>query len=283
MPRLQRKSFDTPEQVREFPNGKIRIVSLDETMVGDFRMEPGWRWSRDVKPIVGTDSCQNRHLGYVISGRLQVEMDDGTTIEIRAGDAFEIPPGHDAWVLGDEQWVTVEFTSARVFAVGPEDSGEGVVATLVFTDIVNSTSTLERLGDVAWRDLLLRHNEEMRAQIDRHRGREVNTTGDGFLAMFDGAGRAVRCGLGMAHAARSLGLEIRVGCHTGEVQPVGGDVRGIAVHAAARVMSLGGPGEVVVSSTTRDLLDGTGLELESIGSHELKGLSGPREVFRVNA
>ena len=177
--------------------------------------------------------------------------------------------------------MTVEWTSARIVGIAPEGPGERTLATVLFTDIVDSTATLERLGDAAWRDLLLRHNARLRDDLNTYRGREVTTTGDGFLAVFDGATRAVRCGVAMTRAARDMGLPIRVGVHTGEVEFVGGDVRGVAVHAAARVMSLAGPDEVFVSATTSDLLEGSGVRLEDAGSHELKGLTGRRQLFRV--
>ncbi|MEA2608367.1 MAG: hypothetical protein QOJ75_610 [Chloroflexota bacterium] len=281
MPRLQRKSFDHPDSVRRFEHGRIEIIELDETAVGRFIFAPGWRWSNDVAPIVGTSSCQNRHVGYAMSGLLHVAMDDGTNLEIRGGDAFEIPPGHDAWVVGDEGWDTVEFTSARVFAVGPDDSGERTLATILFTDIVGSTARLEKDGDAVWRRLVLEHNERIRTVIDRFRGREMATTGDGFLALFDGAARAVRAAAAMGDAVRDLGLEIRAGVHTGEVEIVGGQARGVAVHAAARVAAHAGPGEVLVSGTTHDLLDGSGLVFEARGSVELKGLTGARPIFAL--
>ena len=135
MPRLQRKAFATPDLVRSFPLGQVDVVNLDETYVARLRWEPGWRWSKDVKPVVQTASCENRHVGYVISGSLHVVMDDGTDLDIRAGDAFEIPPGHDAWVVGDEPWDTVEFASAAIYGAQP-DENESVLATILFTDIV---------------------------------------------------------------------------------------------------------------------------------------------------
>src|SRR4029079_1091053 len=156
MPRLQRKSLSAPDLVRTFPFGHVDIINLDETSVARFKWEPGWRWSKDVKPVVQTDSCQNRHVGYVISGALHVVMEDGTEVEITAGDAFESPPGHDAWVVGDEVWDTVEFTSAAVFGATP-DENETVLSTILFTDIVDSTATLSRVGDAAWRRLLHQH------------------------------------------------------------------------------------------------------------------------------
>ena len=111
MPRLQRKSFATPDQVREFLSGRMDIVTLDEMAIGRFVFRPGWRWSKDVAPISGTRSCQHRHVGYTISGSLEVRMDDGTSLVIGQGDAYEIPPGHDAWVVGDERFVGFEFES----------------------------------------------------------------------------------------------------------------------------------------------------------------------------
>ncbi len=281
MPRLQRKSFATPDQIRQFPAGRCDIVSLDEMSVGRFVFQPGWRWSKDVAPIAQTSSCQFRHLGYTISGSLHVHMDDGTTLLIGPGEAYEIPPGHDAWVIGDEDWCAVEFASAHTYGVPPEDFGERVLATILFSDIVASTATLERLGDHAWSQLLLEHNARIRAAIDRHRGREIDTTGDGFLALFNGAAKAVHAAALMDPAVADLGVRVRVGIHTGEVELAGGAARGVAVHAAARVASLAGPGEVLVSGMTRDLLDGAGLSFNSRGEHELKGLHGARPVFAL--
>jgi class 3 adenylate cyclase len=213
---------------------------------------------------------------------MHVQLDDGTAMEIEPKDAYEIPPGHDAWVVGDRPFITYEWASSRVFARPPEDD-DGVVVTLLFSDIVASTATLERIGDKAWRDLLVEHNAAMREQIANHRGREFDTSGDGFMAMFDGAARAVRCGLAMIRAASGLGLQVRVGCHTGEVMLVSGYAHGVAVHTAARLVALAGPNEVFVSATTRDLLGGGGFGLEGAGAFELKGLTGAREVFRVTS
>ena len=283
MPRLQFKSFATPDESRAFPNGSAQIVDLGEATIGLARWEPGWRWSTHLAAIAGTSSCQVHHLGYAISGRLRVEMDDGQTIEIPPDSAYEIPAGHDASVVGDEPFVTLEWTSAHVVGVGAEDAAERVLATVLFTDIVDSTATLARIGDQAWRDLLIEHNRRMRDQLNRFRGREIDTTGDGFLAVFDSASRAARCGLAMTDAARAMGTSIRVGIHTGEVEFIGGDARGVAVHAAARVLARAGADEVLVSSTTRDLLEGSGLSLEDAGAHELKGLPGSRSLYRVSA
>jgi class 3 adenylate cyclase len=281
MPRLQYKSFATPDEVRTFPKGHAEVVSLEEATVGRSQWSPGWRWSTDLAPIMGTRSCQVHHLGHSVSGVLHVVMDDGQALDIPPDSIFEIPPGHDAWVVGDEPWVTVEWTSARIVGIAPEGPGERVLATVLFTDIVESTATLQRVGDRAWQDLLRLHNARLRDDLNTFRGREVKTTGDGFLAVFDGATRAVRCAAAMIQTAKDIGLSIRIGLHTGEIEFVGSDVRGVAVHAAARVMALAGPDEVLVSSTTSDLLEGSGLLLEDAGTHELKGLSRQRQVFRL--
>ncbi len=281
MPRLQVKYFDDPDEARRIPKAHYETLNVDEAIVAYATFEPGWRWSTDLAPLIGSSSCPIHHLGYAVSGVCHVVMEDGQEVDIGPGGVYEIPPGHDAWVVGDEPWVTVEWQSGRPMAAMLEASGERVVASILFSDIVDSTGMLERLGDARWRDLLLEHNRLMREQLSMHRGREVKTTGDGFLAVFDGATRAVRCGRAMATAVGKLGIAIRVGVHTGEVEFVGQDARGVAVHAAARIMSVAEPGVVVVSSTTADLLEGSGIELADAGTHELKGLTGPRRLFRV--
>jgi class 3 adenylate cyclase len=211
-------------------------------MVGHAQFEPGWRWSTDVKHIVGTEWCEIRHIGYCLGGRLHVLDENGAESEIGPGDVYEIVPGHDAWVVGDELFEGVEFASSRQFGESANEPADRVVATILFTDIVDSTRHLSDMGDLRWRNVLLEHNKEMRRQLDGFRGREIDTTGDGFVALFDSAARAARCARSMTHAVEPLGLEIRAGLHTGEVEKVGGNVRGVAVHVAARVMSLAGAG-----------------------------------------
>jgi class 3 adenylate cyclase len=282
MPRLQAKSFAAPDDVRTMPGVRFFTVSLDEARVGHCSFESGWRWSTDLGPIVGTPSCGIRHLGYSMSGAVRVLMDDGQTLDIGPDTVFEIPPGHDKWVVGDVPWVTIEWgASGRALDEALHDAGDRSLATVMFTDIVDSTARLARVGDAAWHDLLVAHNARLREELNVYRGREVKTTGDGFLAVFDSATRAVRCAAAMTRSAQANDLPIRVGVHTGEVEFIGGDVRGIAVHAAARVLALAGPNEVLVSSTTSALLEGSELTLVDAGTHELKGLAGARQVFRL--
>ncbi len=281
MPHLQRKSFRAPDETRTLPHGKVDVLALGEVSMCRFLFQPGWRWSKDVGPIAGTRTCQHRHLGYTIGGYLHVRMEDGTELMIGPGDAYEIPPGHEAWVEGDQPWDSVEFTSGHTYARSPDDLGERILTTMLFSDIVDSTAVLERIGDRAWAELLQHHNERIRAAIDQFRGREMATLGDGFLAIFDGPARAVRAAAMMQTSVEDLGLHVRVGIHTGELEIVGGQARGVAVHAAARVSALAGAGEVFISGTTLDLLDGSGMTFESRGEHELKGLRGPRRIYAL--
>jgi class 3 adenylate cyclase len=281
VPRLQSKSFEKPDRARALGAGRLDLVDLDETTVGRVTLPAGWRWSRDVQPTVGTPSCQIRHVSYAISGVLHVLMDDGTEIDIKPGEAHEIPPGHEAWVVGDRAFVAVEWASSGLYGQSTEELGDRLLATILFTDIVDSTAAVARVGDGAWRQLLLDHNARLRARLDQFRGREVTTTGDGILAVFDAPVRAVRCAAEMGPAVADLGIRIRAGVHTGEIELVAGNPRGVAVHAAARIAALAGPGEVLVSATTRDLLEGADLAFEDRGMHELKGLTTPRQVFAL--
>ncbi len=275
----QAKSLRNPEAVRRFPNGRIETISHNETTIGRFVFEPGWRWSHDVGPIAGTRSCQIHHQGIVLKGRLRLETDAGEVCEVGIDDVYDFPPGHDAWVVGNEPFEAIEFASARLYAA-PAD-GDRVLAAMLFTDIVDSTSHLRRLGDSAWRELLLEHNHQVRLELNRFRGREIQTTGDGFLAVFDGPARAVRCARAIGSSVAHLGIEIRAGVHTGEVEFLGDNVRGLAVHETARIAGVAMPGEVLVSAITKHLLAGSELAFEPAGNHELKGLGGARELFRL--
>ena len=158
---------------------------------------------------------------------------------------------------------------------------ERILTTVLFTDIVGSTERAASLGDNAWRSLLDAHDRSIRQQLRRFRGREINTTGDGFVACFDGPARAIRCALAIVEATRHLGIDLRLGLHTGECEVRDDNLGGLAVHIAARVSSLSGPGEVLVSGTVRDLVVGSGIEFTDLGNHELKGVPGTWKLFAV--
>jgi class 3 adenylate cyclase len=168
-------------------------------------------------------------------------------------------------------------------SVWGEPEPETVLATILFTDIVGSTAKAAELGDRAWVDLVERHHALVRAQLDRFRGRELDTAGDGFFAAFDGPIRAIRCAAAIEGRVRDLGLEVRAGLHTGECEIVGEKLGGIAVNIGARVASQAQPGEVLVSSTVRDLVAGSGLAFQDRGEHELKGIPGGWRLYAVTA
>jgi class 3 adenylate cyclase len=165
----------------------------------------------------------------------------------------------------------------------PVPEPDRVLATVLFTDIVDSTRRAAEMGDRDWREVLADHDGLVRQELDAHRGREVKTTGDGFLATFDGPARAIRCATAIRDAVRLRQTEIRAGLHTGEIELIGKDIGGIAVHLASRVMARAGPGEVLVSSTVKDLVVGSGIDFEDRGEHALKGVPGEWHLYSVKA
>ncbi len=273
MAEVRHKSVDEPDEVVEFPRVRTDIVHLGDLTVGRMVNQPGWRWSTDVRPTVGGEWCQIRHVGYMISGRLGIDFQDGTSVVFDPGDVFDIPPGHDGYTIGDEPVVQIEWTGLRVWA-GYGGSRDRVLATLLFADVVGSTEVAARLGDGAWRDLLSGYFESVRAELERFGGREVKTTGDGMLVTFDGSARALHCATAMRRIAQEHDLKIRVGVHVGEVEVVGDDIRGVTVHEAARIMGAAAPDEILVCDLTRMLAGAAGLTFEDRGAHVLKGLDG---------
>ncbi len=202
---------------------------------------------------------------------------------VEGAQLVEVPGLVDgfSWVDASATAFMLEETRRFVGGVGGPPLVDRVLATVLFTDIVGSTERASELGDQEWRRLLEQHHVAVRRVIERFRGNEIGTSGDGFLATFDGPARAVRSALAAQEAVRPLGLEIRAGVHTGEVERSGEDVTGIAVHTGARVAEAAAPGEVLVSSTVKDLVAGSGLEFEERGEHELKGVPGTWRLYAV--
>jgi len=216
------------------------------------------------------------------TGDRDVEVEEGRWIAAQIpGARFVELPGADhlPWV-GDSDAI-LDLAEEFLTGAPPATDHDRVLATVLFTDIVGSTERAAQLGDRAWADLVEAHHAAVRRELQRFRGREIDTAGDGFLASFDGPARAVRCAVAARDAVAGLGLEIRAGLHTGEVQSAGDRLRGIAVHVGARIAAAAAPGEVLVSRTVTDLVAGSGLVFEPRGEVELKGVPGEWQLFAV--
>jgi class 3 adenylate cyclase len=277
---LQAKTFDEPDEIVSAPGLRGQIVVIGETHVGRYVHEPGWHWAKDIKPMVGTPYCQVHHQGVMLSGHMQIVYSNGAQKVIGPGEAFNIPPGHDGFVIGDEPCISIEFRGVREW-VKPAVAGERVLTTMLFTDIVGSTAAATQMGDTAWNTRLAQHNERVRFQLELFRGHELTTTGDGFLAMFDGTARAIKCADAISKASRADDIEVRAGIHTGEIELRPENAQGLAIHIAARVMSLAKAGEVMISASTVALLEGSGLSFADAGEHELRGVEGKRRIYRL--
>ena len=193
----------------------------------------------------------------------------------------ELEGGDNMYSIGDSEALLGEIEE---FLTGERHDREPdrMLATVLFTDICGSTEHVAAMGDRSWRYMLERHDALFRRALDRHRGREVKRTGDGFLATFDGPARAIRCAADVAGAVGSIGLQVRAGLHTGELEVMDGDLGGMAVHIAARVMDRAAPSEVLVSSTVKDLVVGSGIDFQERGAHELRGIPGEWQLFSVS-
>lgn len=275
------RSFSSPDELIELGPVRSEIITFGGLTVSHDTQLPGWRWSTHVKPIVKTDSCQVRHIGLVLSGRLHVVLDDGTEFEAGPLDLMDIPPGHDAWVVGDEPVETLGWGGGRTWLAPLSTLGERVVTTLLVNDVVDSTGTAGRVGDRAWSDLLGEYQFRTREVVGDYRGRVVDFAGDGVLAMFDGAGRAIRCATALQHMAEDLGLSIRSAVNTGEVEIAEESIHGMAIHETSRMLTLAGPTELLISETTFSLVRDSGDEYEDRGEHELRGLPGSRRLYAV--
>lgn len=243
-----------------------------------------WDSEMDVRSILSAISCPtlvlNRRSALLdlddplAHGRYLAErIPSAHLVGLEAIDGFQF-----SLEAGDE---AVDLIEEFITGAPPVRDTHRAFATVLFTDIVSSTEHASRLGDLAWTRLLNQHDAIVVRELDRHRGRRVNPTGDGILATFDGPTRGVRCALAIVEALQVLGIEVRAGLHAGEVERRGDDIGGIAVHIGQRISSLAGPGEVLVSRTVTDLVVGSGLRFEDRGEHELKGVSEPWQLFAV--
>jgi class 3 adenylate cyclase len=234
---------------------------------------------RDALPLIQASTLVlhrrgDRAVNYRAARWLAEQIEGSRYVELEGEDHFP-------WV-GDSN-APLEAIEEFLTGVRPSPAPERVLATVLFTDIVDSTRLATELGDRRWRDLLGEHQKVVRARLERFGGREVKTTGDGFLAIFDGPTRAVECARGIIGDMPSLGIEVRAGLHTGEVELIDEDVGGIAVHVAARVAALAGAGSVLASRTVHDLVAGSGIDFDSCGRHTLKGVADEWDIYSVRS
>jgi class 3 adenylate cyclase len=241
-----------------------------------------WRneatFAMDMRPAL--PSVQAPTLFVYRQGLLATALIRDDAQHVRGAKVVELPGEDFLFFVGDTGPMLdaiEEFLTGRL----PARHSDRVLATVLFTDIVGSTEHAARLGDRRWRDLLATHDALLADQVERFRGRMVKSTGDGALATFDGPGRAIRCSCAIRDSGRTLGVELRAGVHTGEIELIGDDVAGIAVHIGARVLAKAGAGEVLVSSTVKDLVAGSGINFIERGEHELKGVPGAWRLFAV--
>jgi len=262
----ERQSFATFARMAASPGAALALLRMN--------------FQIDVRPILPAIRVPTLILHRVGDQRVNVGGSRYMAQHIPGAKYVELPGTDHSWDTGDQDAILDDIEEFLTGALHPVES-ERVLATVLFTDIVGSTERLAELGDRRWRELLEDHFRLARRELGRHRGREVKTTGDGLLATFDGPARAIRCANAIRNAVRQLGIEIRAGLHTGEVEILDRDIGGIAVHTGARVVTEAEPGEVLVSSTVKDLVAGSGIEFDDRGAHTLKGVPGEWRLFRV--
>jgi class 3 adenylate cyclase/pimeloyl-ACP methyl ester carboxylesterase len=249
-----------------------------------FAMHEQW-WETDVRDVLPTVRAPTLILRR--PGAAHVELAAGFIEALREGmpdtTLIELPGRDLPYWIGEAGAFVAEIEEFFTGTRSAPDDTDRVLATVLFTDIVDSTSHAARLGDAAWQTTRVKHDAVVRDALARHRGEEIKTMGDGFLATFSGPARAVKAALEIATSVRGLGLQVRAGLHTGEITFEGSDVSGIAVAIGARIGAAAGPSEVLVSSTVKDLVAGSGLTFADAGEHELKGVPEPWRLYRVVA
>jgi class 3 adenylate cyclase/pimeloyl-ACP methyl ester carboxylesterase len=264
---------DNPEYLRHVAK-MLRASATPRTAAAQFDYILRSIDVRDALPLIQAPTlvlhARDSSLVPIEHGRFLAEHIPGSKFVSLSSSVTGISP--DDFRIPDE---IAEFLTGE----RPQSDIDRVLTTVLFTDIVGSTERAASLGDRQWLSFLEVHNRAVRDQLHRHRGREVKTTGDGFVAAFDGPARAIRCGQSLVASTRELGIEVRIGLHTGECDVRGDDLGGLAVHIAARVAALAGPGQVVVSGTVKDLVAGSELEFADLGDQQLKGVPGTWRLF----
>src|SRR5262249_17432847 len=215
--------FDDPDERVLFPGIVEELIEVGGFTLGRTTHDPGWRYSTDMAPLVGGGEwCETRHVGIVVQGKLLFMLRDGTQMEYGPDDVYEWPPGPDSVVPSDEPLITIDVSGSRAWAGFRSGFHDRVLTTLLMTDLVGSTARAMAVGDTAWREALALHHERVRGELELFRGREIDTVGDGVLAMFDGAARALRCAAAIRTAVAGDGLPVRIGVHLGGGEAGGG-------------------------------------------------------------
>ena len=265
------------ERFRQWWAKYLRLGASPSAVINVFRMNAAID-VRDILPAIRVPTLVLHRSG---DRAVQVEQGRYLAQHIPGARLAELNGDDHLWWVGDSEAIVNEI---QEFLTGERHVPEPdrVLATMLFTDIVDSTQRAADMGDRRWRDLLDRHNAVTHTEIDRHRGRAVKSTGDGFLATFDGPARAIHCAFAVGEEMRRIGIEIRSGLHTGEVELMGDDVGGIAVHTAARVLAEAKAGEVWTSRTVKDLVAGSRFRFSERGTYSLKGVSGDWPLFAVD-
>jgi len=270
---LAPSAVDDP-RLRDWFSRYLRVSASPGAAVALLRMNS----KVDIRPILPTIRVPTLIIHR--TGDLDIDVGGSRYMaeHIPGAKYVELPGNDHLWFVGDSEAILGEIEEFLT-GVRQPDSFDRVLATVMFTDIANSTALAAEVGDRRWRSLLETHNSLIRRNLQLHHGEEVDTAGDGFLARFDGPARAIRCALAIVDNAAQLGLGVRAGIHTGECEVADGKLRGVAVHTAARVMAAARPGEVLVSRTVRDLVAGSRLAFIDRGQHELKGVPGEWQLF----
>jgi class 3 adenylate cyclase len=259
-----RKSYSEYESLSASPGMAVAMIRM--------------LYESDVRDVLSAVRVPTLIIHHADSARIPPVLSRYLVEHIADARSVELPGSANLIWAGDQEAVLSE-VQEFLTGVRPHAESDRVLATVLFTDIVGSTARAAELGDARWRHMLESHHQFGRAELDLHRGREIDTAGDGFLATFDGPARAIRCASAICDSVRSIGLEVRAGLHTGEVELMDGDVGGIAVHIGARVAALAGPGEVLVSSTVKDLVVGSGIGFDDRGTYQLKGIPDAWRLF----
>jgi class 3 adenylate cyclase len=274
MPDYAAKSLREPDETIRLPSVELDVVDVGDLTVGRAVHQPGWRWSTHARPTVGGEWCQVRHVGVVLSGRLGIQLETGTSYELETDDVYDVPPGHDGYVIGHEPVVMIEWAGIRAFAGFTGGLQNRMLVTLLAAQFVDSGARARELGNAAWRELLSVHFEAVRAKLEPFGGREITLAGDGMLVTFSSPALALRCATEIKKLARSAGLGMRFGVHVGEVELVGSDIRGAAVHETEGILGAADDGEILVSDTTRALALASDMRFEERGTQSLHGLRG---------